>query len=136
MKRQPRVNPDTLSYNFEQYGRYTNMLAKATRLDKAESERFYKVVKYVKKNKDNEGDVVVRNFTVDRGFDPDLIEIPDEFKDLPIADVTPREVARRKSNKRLVRTRTNKDMTNYDAWRVHDRETFTHNEKMANVAKI
>ena len=30
-KRQPRVNPKELSYNFEQYERYSRMLAKASR---------------------------------------------------------------------------------------------------------
>lgn len=33
MRRQPRVKPEELSYNFEQYGRYSRMLAKATAID-------------------------------------------------------------------------------------------------------
>ena len=48
MKRQPRVKPEELSYNFEQYGRYTELLAKAVKKDQAKSEKFYKLVKYVK----------------------------------------------------------------------------------------
>lgn len=94
------------------------------------------MVKYVKKNKDNTADDIVRNFTVARGFDPDLIEVPEEFADLPIADLKPKDFARKQSNKKLVRTRTNKDMTNYDAWRCHDRSVFTSCEKHPNVAKF
>lgn len=50
MKRQPRVKIDEVSYNFEQYSRYSNMLASATKKDEAKSKNFYKIVKYVKKN--------------------------------------------------------------------------------------
>ena len=53
MRRQPRVVPDKLSYNVEQYGRYAKQLSAATKKDQAKSESFYKMVKYVKKNKDN-----------------------------------------------------------------------------------
>lgn len=106
------------------------------RKDKAKSELFYKVVKYVKKNKENEGDAIVRNFTMAKGFDPDLIEIPEEFADLPIADLKPKDFARKQSNKRLIRTRTAKNMSTYDAWRCHDRSVFTADEKHPNVAKF
>ena len=50
MKRQPRVKIDEVSYNFEQYSRYSTMLASATKKDEAKSKNFYKIVKYVKKN--------------------------------------------------------------------------------------
>ena len=112
------------------------MLAKASRIDQAKSEEFYKIVKYVKKNKDDKGDTIVRDFTHTQGYDPDLIDIPEEFVDLPIADVKHKDVARRKSNKKLIRTRTSKDMTNYDAWRCHDREAFIFDVKHPNVTKL
>lgn len=112
------------------------MLARASRLDDAASKKFYKIVKYVKKNKADEGDAVVRNFTVHKGFDPDLIEIPEEFLDLPIADVTPKDFAKRQSNKKLVRTRTDRNMTNYDAWRCHDRSTMVSDDRIPNIAKF
>ena len=123
MYRQPRINLDTLSYNFEQYSRYTEILAGAKKVDDERSRKFYKLVKYVKKHKDNEKDALVYDFTVNKEFDPDLIDIPEEFQDLPIADVTPKDFKKKKSNKKLIRTRTSKNMTNYDVWRVHDRET-------------
>jgi hypothetical protein len=48
----------------------------------------------------------------------DLIEVPDEFKDISIEDL---ETKKRRSKKILIRNRTNTDISNYDAWRVHDR---------------
>lgn len=136
MRRQPRVKPSELSYNFEQYGRYSDMLSKASKKDQEKSELFYKMVKYVKKNKEDIGDSIVYDFMKIKGYDPDLIEIPEEFEDLPIADLKAKDFARRQSNKKLIRTRTAKDMTNYDAWRCHDRSVFTADHKHPNVAKF
>lgn len=36
MRRQPRLKQDELSYNFEQYGRYSEMLSKAAKKDQEE----------------------------------------------------------------------------------------------------
>ena len=96
MRRQPRIKPEELSYNFEQYGRYSKVLAQSTLKDQEQSEKFYKLVKYVKKNIDNKKDSLVRDFTEVDGFVPDLIEIPEEFEDLPIADVKARDYVRKK----------------------------------------
>lgn len=136
MYRQPRVKPEELSYNFEQYGRFSKMLHKASKADQVRSESFYKMVKYVKKHKDDPSDSIVYDFTQIKGFNPDLIDIPEEFEDLPIADVKPKDFARKKSNKKLVRTRSAKTMTNYDAWRCHDRQLFTIGAKHPNAAKF
>ena len=96
MRRQPRIKPEELSYNFEQYGRYSKVLAQSTLKDQEQSEKFYKLVKYVKKNIDNKKDSLVRDFTEVDGFVPELIEIPEEFEDLPIADVKARDYVRKK----------------------------------------
>ena len=136
MRRQPRIDPEELSYNFEQYSRYTNILAKAKKVDDERSRKFYQLVKYVKKNKDNETDALVYDFTVNKEFDPDLIDIPEEFQDLPIAGITPKDFKKKKTNKKLIRTRKSSLMTNYDAWRVHDRETMAGGIKRKNVAKL
>ena len=79
MRRQPRIDPETLSYNFEEYGQYSKILARSTLRDRHESEKFYKMVKYVKKNIDNKKDSIVRDFTEVDGYVPELIEIPEEF---------------------------------------------------------
>lgn len=95
MRRQPRIDPEKLSYNFEQYSRYTTILAGAKRVDDERSRKFYKLVKYVKKNKDKETDALVYDFTVNKELDPDLIDIPEEFQDLPIADVNAKAYKKR-----------------------------------------
>jgi len=136
MKRQPRVKIDQVSYNFEQYSRYSNMLASATRKDEIESKNFYKIVKYVKKNIDNPKDQLVHEFTKGKGYVPELIEIPEEFEDLPISDVKPKDLQRKRSNRKLIKTHKSKDMTNYDVWRCHDRAVFIGDYKHPNVCKF
>ena len=100
MRRQPRVDLSKLSYNYEHFRKYTKMYNTASVKDKAKSEKFYKLVKYVKANVENEKDPLVHKFTQVDGFKPELIDIPEEFADLPIDDVTPmsygRKVQRRK----------------------------------------
>lgn len=58
-----------------------------------------------------------------------MITIPEEFADLDISDVRPEEYKRRGRRKKMIRNRTNKDMTNYDAWRNHDRRVFVADSK-------
>jgi len=53
MKRQPRVDLAKLSYNYEQFKSYTIMHKSASKKDQIKSERFYKLVKYVKANREN-----------------------------------------------------------------------------------
>jgi hypothetical protein len=49
----------------------------------------------------------------------ELIDIPEEFKNISIDDM---KVKKDKRNKRqIIRHRTNKDLSKYDAWRIHDR---------------
>ena len=112
------------------------MLKKAHKKDAEKSEKFYKLVKYVKQNKHNLKDSIVLDFVQTKGFDPDLIEIPAEFEDLPIADVKPKDFARRQNNKRFVRSRTENDITNFDAWRCHDRSVHALSPKHPSVAKF
>ena len=78
----------------------------------------------------------MHDFTHIKGYDPDLINIPEEFEDLPIADLKPKDFARKSSNKKLIRARSSKNMTNYDAWRCHDRSVFTTGVKHPNAAKF
>jgi hypothetical protein len=49
-----------------------------------------------------------------------LIEIPEEFKDESIDDIVIKKDKR--ARRKMIRVRTNKDISNYDAWRIHDRE--------------
>ena len=137
MRRQPRIDIKNVSYNFEQYRRYSNMLSKAQKADEEKSIKFYKLVKYVQANRENELDALVRDFTVVQGFEPDLIQVPDDFKDLDFSDVRSQDY-RRKQRKRVdhTRTRTSRDLTGYDSRRCHDRQMFVGSPKQANDAKI
>ncbi len=50
----------------------------------------------------------------------DLITIPEEFKNETIEDIKIKKD--RRTNRVMIRNRTNKDIRNYDVWRVFDRE--------------
>jgi ferritin len=86
-KRQPRVDLDKYNYNHEQFRRYTREYNKAKEADDKNSKQLYKLVRYVKENKDNKSDSFVKKFTEIDQFDPDLIEVPEEFKDLDLEDL-------------------------------------------------
>ena len=64
---------------------------------------------------------MVHDFTKVQGFRADLIEIPEEFKDIDTAGAEPSEFRRKAYRKKVIRTRTSNDLTNYDAWRSFDR---------------
>lgn len=51
-KRQPRVDLDSYGYNHEQFKRYTKEFKHAKEADDRKSREFYKLVRYVKENKD------------------------------------------------------------------------------------
>jgi hypothetical protein len=124
MKRQPRVNVRAMNYNFEQFRSYTAMYETARHEDKEKSEQFYKLVKYVLARTNEDGtpkeasNLVVRDFL--RKWKLELIEIPEEFKDLEVEDdFKPKQ--NNKSKKRRIYTRSDKFLDNYDAWRSVDR---------------
>ena len=96
-------------------------LWEAKAADDERSRKFYKLVKYVKSNINDEKNPVVHDFTKVQGYRPDLIEIPEEFKDIDTAGAEPSEFKRKPYRKRVIRSRTCKDLTNYDAWRSFDR---------------
>jgi hypothetical protein len=76
-----------MSYNHEQFKRYTQTFNKAKEMDDAHQKNIYKVVRYVKENKEKTGDLYVKKFTEVDGYDPDLIDVPEEFNDLPLDDL-------------------------------------------------
>ena len=78
-RRQPRIDPSTLCYNFEQYRRYTDLLASAKEKDDAASRKFYKMVRYVQENQTNLKDSYVRDFIAIKGYDPNMVHVPEEF---------------------------------------------------------
>ena len=105
-------------------------------IDDEKSRRFYQIVKYVKANKDKTGDNIVKDFTERQGFDVDMIDIPEEFADLSATDVRPAEYFRKSRRKKILRTKTNRNLDGYDAWRNHDRRVFIHDSKHRATLKL
>jgi hypothetical protein len=103
------------NYNYEQFKEYTTLYDEAKKKDQEELRQFYKMVKYSRLNAEK-GDKSAVAFA--KKFRLDLITIPDEYKDESIDDIK----AHKKTKRPLVRVRTNRDMSKYDAWRVFDRE--------------
>jgi hypothetical protein len=134
-KRQERVNLDEMSYNHEQFKRYTNTFNKAKAMDDAHQKNIYKVVRYVKENKDNTGDLYVKKFTEVDGYDPDLIEVPEEFKDLPLDDLE--NVGGRKfAQRKVIKRKSCTNLSKYDAWRCWDRAVLKGDGKHHGVATL
>ena len=73
---------------------------------------FYKMVKYTKLNLEK-GDRSAVSFA--KKFRMDLINVPEEFKDISIDDISIKKDKR--SRRRIIRTKTSIDLSNYDAWR-------------------
>jgi hypothetical protein len=136
MRRQPRIDHTKLSYNFEQFRHYTNYFKEAKARDDAESQKFYKLVKYVKHNQADMADPLVRKFIINDNLDPNLIDIPKEFQDLSTDDVTSPNYRRGLLKKKFIRNKSNKCLTTYDAWRSFDRSLFKAGGNHPSVARI
>ena len=124
MKREPRVNLQKRNFNFEEFGKYTAMYEQARVKDETQSKEFYKLVKYVAaKTEDGKKapshDLIVRDFLAK--YKLDLIDIPDEFKDIEVEDNYKRP-QRKVSKTKTILTRSSKSLENYDVWRAFDRE--------------
>lgn len=74
------------------------------------------MVKYVQANAPK-GDK--RAVALSKRFRFELIDIPQEFKDLPIDEIKTKKDKR--SRRPMIKNRTSRDLSDYDSWRVHDR---------------
>ena len=92
-------------------------------------------MKYVINNKDKgQSNLVVRDFL--KKYRLDLIEIPEEFKNLEVEDnFTPKKSQRATSRKR-VWTRSSTDMKEFDVWRCFDRNLIVPTGKSRAVCKL
>jgi hypothetical protein len=117
MTRQPRIDLSKYQYNYEQFRQYTAFYEEARKKDLEESRQFYKMVKYSLANKDKDK---IAALTFAKKYRLDLITIPDEFKDESIDDIDFKKDRRRR--RPVVRNRTSRDVSEYDVWRIHDRE--------------
>lgn len=128
LKRQPRVNVRAMNYNFEQFKEYTKIYEDARVKDDKQSEKFWKLVKYVQANVDENGkpkelsNLIVRDFV--RKYQVELIDIPEEFKDLRVdSDVLPEKMPQ--TIRKRVFTRTDKSLKDYHVWKSVDRGLLT-----------
>jgi hypothetical protein len=96
MQRQPRVDLTKYNYNYEQYREFTHLYEEAKKKDDEELNYFYKMVKYSKINADK-GDKSAMAFA--KKFRLDLIEVPEEFKDISLDDL---KIRKNKITKRFV----------------------------------
>ena len=74
MSRQPRFDLRKHNFNFEEYDRYIDMFEQASKKDKDDSIKFYKMVKYVRsKLEAGETNMAVNDFV--KKYKLDLIEM-------------------------------------------------------------
>ena len=74
------------------------------------------MVKYVKENAPK-GEK--RAIALSKRFRFDLIDVPEEFKQVDFDDLKVKKDKR--CRRPHIRNRTNRDISNYDSWRIHDR---------------
>lgn len=89
------------------------------------------MVKYAKLNVDK-GNKTALSFA--KKFRLDLIDIPEEFKDESIDDINIK--ADKRTRRPMIRNRTNKDISKYDAWRCFDREIMKAGGKQGCIRKV
>jgi hypothetical protein len=75
------------------------------------------MVKYARLNVDK-GDKSALSFA--NKYRLDLIEIPPEFQEESLDDIAIKKDKR--SRRTIIRMRTNRDISKYDAWRCYDRQ--------------
>ena len=132
MKRQPRLDLKKVgNYNYEQFREYTELYDAAKKMDDEETRQFYKMVKYARLNVDK-NDKSAISFA--KKFRLDLIEIPAEFQDESLEDIVIKKDKR--SRRPIIRLRSNRDISKYDAWRVYDRMILKGGGKQACIRKI
>jgi len=118
MKRQPRLDlkKSVGNYNYEQFREYTELYEEAKIKDDEELRQFYKMVKYARLNADK-NDKSAISFA--KKYRLDLIEIPVEFLEEPLDDIVIKKDKR--TRRPMVRMRSNRDISKYEAWRCYDR---------------
>ena len=82
MKRQPRLDLSKYNYNFEQFRAFTSLYEECKAKDDAELKNFYKMVKYSQQYPNDRSAIAFA-----KKYRLDLIEIPEEYKDVDIDDV-------------------------------------------------
>ena len=135
-RRQPRVNINKLSYNHEQFKRYTKIFKEAQEKDDVKSERFFKVLQYVKEHRTDEKDELVRQFVEVDGFVPEMIAVPAEYENVKFSEGEITTQSGRKVTRSFIPNRSSKNLDKYDVWRCSDRAVLKADGKHFAVAKL
>lgn len=133
MKRQPRVDlkKDVGNYNYEQFREYTALYEDSKKKDQEELRQFYKMVKYSRLNQDKNDKSAI---AFAKKYRLDLIEIPPEFQEESLEDISIKKDKR--TRRPVIRMRTSRDISKYDAWRNYDRQIIKGGGKHACVRKL
>ena len=91
------------------------------------------MVKYAQENADK-GSHTALKFT--KLYNLDLIDIPEKYKDVASDDVEIKLSRRHLKNKRIVRNRQSRDLSDFDAWRCHDRSHMISGPKQGCSVKM
>lgn len=133
MKRQPRVDlkKDVGNYNYEQFREYTALYEEAKKKDDESLRQFYKMVKYSRLNQDKNDKSAI---AFAKKYRLDLIEIPPEYQDESLEDI---KIKKDKRTRRpIIRMRTSRDISKYEAWRCFDRQLMKTGFKHPCIRKV
>ncbi len=93
--------------------------------------QFYKMVKYARLNADKNDKSAI---AFAKKYRLDLIEIPPEFQEESLEDIKIKKDKR--ARRPLIRNRSNRDISKYDAWRNYDRQLLKGGGKQGCIRKI
>lgn len=121
-------NENLTNYNFEQFRDFTKIHTREMELLKKREETVSKMMRYITLNPDNN---VSDHFMRQLGISAkDVVDTPD----LDISDFSPEQD--RRHRRQVIRTRTSRDLSNYESWRVWDRNLEIGNYKRDHASWI
>lgn len=133
LKVQPR-NVNIPNYNFEQYREFTKLYNTQMEKDRQKQYQIKRIFKYIKENPDQPISKSWKrrllygekadDYNIDKFVDPSVSI--DGFKP-PIS---------KRLRRVYIRTRTSRDITNYDCWRCYDRKLVVENSHLSPTSKI
>jgi hypothetical protein len=118
-----------VNYNREQFREYTALYEEAKKKDDEETRQFFKMVKYARLNTTDKSSIAFA-----KKYRLDLIEIPEEYQGESLEDIKIKKDKR--SRRPLIRNRSSRDISKYDAWRNYDRQLLKGSGKQGCIRKI
>lgn len=130
---QPR-NTNIPNYNFEQYKGFTRLYNEQLEKDRQKRLEIKRIYKYIKQNPDEPlSKHWKRKLLYGQGSeDYDINKIGDD--NVSIEGFKP--PVPRKARRAIIKTRTSRDITNYDCWRTFDRKIYVDNYHLCPTSKI